>query len=47
MTKQTRWGRLAQAAQPVERLDDWCIAPKEDTGVLGFKRAKAAIGGVG
>ena len=35
---------VAQAAQPVERLDDRRLAAEEDAGVLGLERAHAAIG---
>ena len=40
----SRGGVLAQAAQPIERLDDRAIAAEEDAGILGFERAQAAIG---
>ena len=37
-------GSVAQPAQAVERLDDRCITPEKDAGVLGFERLEATVG---
>ena len=42
--KQTRRRCLAQPPQQVEPNDDRAIPTKEDAGILGFERLKAAIG---